>query len=232
MRGAKTFGIILTTVVQGPESNVNPGYSPESSNASCKEYTQLTRINQLPVSFYSSKLLPPQAIHTLGTWNTGNWLKASWDNGPILRVNKHYQSCYWRGWLKLCVSEINKSNAVAPMHCNFNQDCCATCSMWKLRKLLWNKWMCDSQVIVNDEIKVDNWSKCMHALTPKVFMFEVKKQAATSVSWSFHQVYTTDQCTDLSVPGKNLTTLKSTTHLRTNAIAWFKRQTNTTDVQK
>lgn len=30
-----------------------------------------------------------------------------------------------------------------------------------------------------------------------------------------HQVYTTDQCTDLNEPGKNLTTLKSTTHLRT-----------------
>lgn len=79
--------------------------------------------------------------------------------------------------------------------------------------------MGDSGVIVNDEIKVDNWSKCMNALTPKVFMFEVKKQAATGVSWSFHQVYTTDQCTDLNEPGKNLTSK-------------IQRQTNTTDVQK
>lgn len=111
MRGAKKFGIILTTVVQGPESNVNQDIPQNLQTHPAKNIHNLPELTSF--LFPSShQNYCPQAIHTLGTWNTGNWLKASWDNGPILRVNEHYQA----------VAGVADSNPVAPMHCNFNQD--------------------------------------------------------------------------------------------------------------
>ncbi len=155
-----------------------------------------------PVPFYSPKRLPLQATHTLGTWNTGNWLKASWDKGPILRVNEHYQAgTAMADWLKLFVSEINKSNAVAPhtgqlqsrLMQHVLSENCVSCSEK-------SRWVVAGTININ-EIKVENWSKWnqMPWLPRSVCLRVKEKQAETvCVSWNFQQIYTTHQCTDLS----------------------------------